>query len=294
MGHQEDRRGQHVDEEAEEVERTRRRRRAGRAARTEYFPVGTTEIARASATGVFLAAAFPAAVSSRRARVRRSTSTRKAKTERQPKKVCSQPPMSGATAGASANIMVICAIRRWASAPSNRSRTMARLMTMPAPAVMPCMARQNHNCSMLVAKAQPAEAIPNRASASENDPASAETVGNGAMPQGHHRKGEQDRRTASAALRAGWRRASLRCRGRTAGRCRSRTARVPTTKPAGARCRAARPSFQSWARRRYWMASAIGAVRGCSRWRRGRQWSGRLSGCGARPGPRGRAGRSPG
>ena len=42
---------------------------------------------------------------------------------------------------------------------------MARLMTMPAPALMPCIARQNHRCSMRLAKTQPSEAAPNSASA---------------------------------------------------------------------------------------------------------------------------------
>ena len=63
--------------------------------------------------------------------------TRKAKTERQPNRICSQPPMTGAMAGARANIMVICDISFWAAAPSNRSRTMARLTTTPAPAEAP-------------------------------------------------------------------------------------------------------------------------------------------------------------
>ena len=42
-----------------------------------------------------------------------------------------------AIAGAMANIMVICDISRCAAGPSNRSRTMARLTTTPAPAEAP-------------------------------------------------------------------------------------------------------------------------------------------------------------
>ena len=41
---------------------------------------------------------------------------------------------------------------------------MARLTTMPAPAVMPCSARSTQRCSMRVANTQPAEASPNNAS----------------------------------------------------------------------------------------------------------------------------------
>ena len=42
---------------------------------------------------------------------------------------------------------------------------MARPMTMPAPALMPCAARSSQRCSMRVAKAQPSEAMAKSASA---------------------------------------------------------------------------------------------------------------------------------
>ena len=42
-----------------------------------------------------------------------------------------------AMAGAMANIMVMCDISRCAAGPSNRSRTIARLTTTPAPAEAP-------------------------------------------------------------------------------------------------------------------------------------------------------------
>jgi hypothetical protein len=42
---------------------------------------------------------------------------------------------------------------------------MARLTTMPAPAVTPCQARQNHSWPMLVASRQPSEASANSSSA---------------------------------------------------------------------------------------------------------------------------------
>ncbi len=130
--------------------------------------------------------------------------------------------MTGAMAGARANIMVICDISFWAAAPSNRSRTMARLTTMPAPAVIPCIARQNHRCSMRVASMQPNEAAANRPTATRmtlRRPSGRKWH----RATGSSRQRRTGRRTASAALRAVLRPALRRCPERTAGRRRSRT-----------------------------------------------------------------------
>ncbi len=92
-------------------------------------------------------------------------SVRKPKMARQPASARTQPPMMGAMAGASANIMALCAISRCAAGPSATSRTTARLTTMPAPPLIPCRARASHRCSMVVANMTAREASMNTASA---------------------------------------------------------------------------------------------------------------------------------
>ena len=71
------------------------------------------------------------------------------------------PPIIGAIAGAIPNSICTVAITRWACAPSNKSRTMARATTLPAPPEIPCKARKNHKVSILGAKAQPIDASTN-------------------------------------------------------------------------------------------------------------------------------------
>ena len=72
--------------------------------------------------------------------------------------------MTGAMAGAMANIMVMCDIRRCACAPWNMSRTMARLTTTPAQAAKPCKPRRTQSCPTCPAKKQPSEARMNSTS----------------------------------------------------------------------------------------------------------------------------------
>ena len=50
---------------------------------------------------------------------------------------------------------------RCAMTPSNKSRTIARATTLPAPPAKPCTPRKNHKVSTLGAKAQPSEAKAN-------------------------------------------------------------------------------------------------------------------------------------
>ena len=88
-------------------------------------------------------------------------SARKTKTERQPNAFCNCPPITGAIAGAMANIIVMCDISRCAAGPLNKSRTMARLTTTPAQAAKPCRPRNSHRCSIRVANRQPIEASAN-------------------------------------------------------------------------------------------------------------------------------------
>ena len=66
-----------------------------------------------------------------------------------------KPPIIGATAGAMPNSICIVAITRWACAPSNKSRTMARATVLPAPPDAPCSALKNQSVSTLGANAQP-------------------------------------------------------------------------------------------------------------------------------------------
>jgi hypothetical protein len=76
-------------------------------------------------------------------------------TARQPKAPCSQPPITGASAGASPKIMVMSDSRRCASWPGKLSRTMARPTTHPTPADKPCTPRKNSSWGKLWAKVQP-------------------------------------------------------------------------------------------------------------------------------------------
>ena len=78
--------------------------------------------------------------------------------ERQPNAMSSTPPITGATAGARLNSIVTCDISRWAIGPSYVSRMIARPTTMPAPADMPCSARQASRVSIVGASAQPMDA----------------------------------------------------------------------------------------------------------------------------------------
>ena len=89
------------------------------------------------------------------------TATRNQNTECQPRCTKSQPPSSGATAGATPKKMVTCDITRCASAGGNMSRMMARDTTMPAPADMPCSARKNTRAPMELLIAQPSDASVN-------------------------------------------------------------------------------------------------------------------------------------
>lgn len=66
--------------------------------------------------------------------------------------------MTGATAGARPNTIVMLAIRRWASAPAKRSRTTAWPMTRPAPADSPCSTRHSSSQPKLGASAAPTDA----------------------------------------------------------------------------------------------------------------------------------------
>jgi hypothetical protein len=59
--------------------------------------------------------------------------------------------------------MVTCDITRCASAGGNMSRMMARDTTMPAPADMPCTARQNTSSPIVWLSAQPNDASVNAA-----------------------------------------------------------------------------------------------------------------------------------
>jgi len=63
---------------------------------------------------------------------------------RQSSRVTTQPPSTGAIAGAIEKIIVTIDSRRAAGAPAYRSRMMARPTTTPAPAEMPCMMRNIH------------------------------------------------------------------------------------------------------------------------------------------------------
>ena len=76
------------------------------------------------------------------------------KTERQPKPVCSTPPTSGASTGASAITAPISDNSRPARAPEYRSRTMARASTMPPEPPSACSARAAISISIEVESAQ--------------------------------------------------------------------------------------------------------------------------------------------
>jgi hypothetical protein len=82
----------------------------------------------------------------------------KPNTLRQPKATWIQPPTTGAIAGAMPNIIVMVLIRRCASGPSCRSRTMARPMAIPTPALIPCTARNVKSHAKLGDTAQPIDA----------------------------------------------------------------------------------------------------------------------------------------
>ena len=66
--------------------------------------------------------------------------------------------MIGATAGATPKIIMTRLMSRWASAPSNMSRTMVRLTITPPPALSPCSTRNPRSTGRLVENAQPTEA----------------------------------------------------------------------------------------------------------------------------------------
>ena len=66
-----------------------------------------------------------------------------ANAQRQSPSSSSQPPMIGAIAGARAKIIITRAMRRCASAPSNRSRITTRETIVAAPALMPCSIRSS-------------------------------------------------------------------------------------------------------------------------------------------------------
>ncbi len=83
---------------------------------------------------------------------------------RQPKTMAIQPPMIGATAGASANSIIVWARIRCASDPFATSRMTARPTAMPTPPAMPCTARQPHSCPTVLLAAAPTQPRPNSAS----------------------------------------------------------------------------------------------------------------------------------
>ena len=74
-----------------------------------------------------------------------------------------QPPTIGAMAGATPKIIETVDISRCAAAPSKQSRMIARPTIRPAPADIPCSARNTSNSPMLVDSAQPIEASTNAA-----------------------------------------------------------------------------------------------------------------------------------
>ena len=261
MGHQEHRRRQDVGMK-KPAKLKARAPQARRKGRSQHPAVAAGEVADPQALPLFCRQGFGSSRQTARPGPRSSGQERR-KTERQPKTDCSQPPTRGRHCrGEGGNIMVMRDIRRWAGGPSKRSRTMARLMTMPAPAVMPCRPRKIQSCSMRVAKAQPAEAS-RRGQGRRDYPAPPRASEMAPCQRSWQAKGG-GRRSGSAAPRGvAW--SFPRFRGKTAGRFsmengpRAERAARSRAMPGVAGRRG--QSGQSWARRRYWMASATWGAR---------------------------------
>ena len=189
MGHQEDRRRQHVDEEAEEVGGDGD---AGEqeAARTEYFPVGTTEIARLQRLAFF-----------RRQRFRQKFPAGEAESggqqhqkgkNRAPAEQGLQPAADergdgrgqrehhGDLRHQALGLGTIKEVSDDGPADDDAGAGRHALHGPPEPQLLDT----GGDGATGRGQAEQGER-------SENDPASAKTVGNGTVPQGHHRKGEQ-------------------------------------------------------------------------------------------------------
>ena len=92
----------------------------------------------------------------------RAASATTQNTPRQPVSAITPLPASGARIGETLNTSISSDMRRAASAPVCRSRTMARGIAMPAAAPSPCRKRSATRVSMSGARAQPTLPTPNR------------------------------------------------------------------------------------------------------------------------------------
>ncbi len=112
-------------------------------------------------------------------------------TDRQPHTASSQPPITGAMAGAMANTKVTFDMTFCARAPENKSRTSARPITTPAPAAMPCPIRAQISSVKSRASAAPMEASTYTASATSTMRRRPQASDNGPctsiMPPKNHR-----------------------------------------------------------------------------------------------------------
>ncbi len=125
----------------------------------------------------------PAAPAAARSGTRRCRASRRG--------VSSQPPTIGASAGARPKIIAICDITRWARWPGKMSRTMARLMICPAPALRPCTARPTSSNARLGASAHAVEASTNRPLPTRITGLRPTRVRQRAVKQAHHRERQQ-------------------------------------------------------------------------------------------------------